>query len=427
MPGALDGTTVVDLSRVLGDPFCTQSLADHGADVIKIEPPQGDETRSWGPPFKDGLSAYFAGTNRNKRSMAVDLRQPAGRDIVLHLLKEADVLVHNFKIGALEKWGLGYDEVLKERFSGLIVCHITGFGPDGPFGGFPGYDAVLQAMTGLMSINGDPAQGPTRMGTPIVDIGTGLIACNAILAALIERSRSGLGQAIEVPLYDCAISLMHPQAANALMSGKVPVAAGNAHPNISPYDMYDTRTGKLYIAVGNNGQFVRLCEILNSRLMTCTIPALASSISLLAITGSLSGFARSSTCRTCQGMIGSPTMPRVANRPALTETLAARLADCDAHELEPTLLKAGVPAGVVRNVIEALEHPHTQHRGMVVDRGSFKGTGVPARLSRTPGEVCTAPPLFAQDSRQLLSEAGYSKVEIEDLILREIVQEATIS
>ena len=396
MPGALDGTTVVDLSRVLGGPFCTQSLADHGADVIKIEPPQGDETRSWGPPFKDGLSAYFAGTNRNKRSMAVDLRQPAGRDIVLHLLKEADVLVHNFKIGALEKWGLGYDEVLKERFSGLIVCHITGFGADGPFGGFPGYDAVLQAMTGLMSINGDPAQGPTRMGTPIVDIGTGLIACNAILAALIERSRSGLGQAIEVPLYDCAISLMHPQAANALMSGKAPVAAGNAHPNISPYDMYDTRTGKLYIAVGNNGQFVRLCEILN----------------LPDVPGD-DRFADNAA--------------RVANRPALTETLAARLADCDAHELEPTLLKAGVPAGVVRNVIEALEHPHTQHRGMVVDRGSFKGTGVPARLSRTPGEVCTAPPLFAQDSRQLLSEAGYSKVEIEDLILREIVQEATIS
>ena len=328
--------------------------------------------------------------------MAVDLRQPAGRDIVLHLLKEADVLVHNFKIGALEKWGLGYDEVLKERFSGLIVCHITGFGADGPFGGFPGYDAVLQAMTGLMSINGDPAQGPTRMGTPIVDIGTGLIACNAILAALIERSRSGLGQAIEVPLYDCAISLMHPQAANALMSGKVPVAAGNAHPNISPYDMYDTRTGKLYIAVGNNGQFVRLCEILN----------------LPDVPGD-DRFADNAA--------------RVANRPALTETLAARLADCDAHELEPTLLKAGVPAGVVRNVIEALEHPHTQHRGMVVDRGSFKGTGVPARLSRTPGEVCTAPPLFAQDSRQLLSEAGHSKVEIEDLILREIVQEATIS
>ena len=396
MPGALDGTTVVDLSRVLGGPFCTQSLADHGADVIKIEPPQGDESRSWGPPFKDGLSAYFAGTNRNKRSMAVDLRQPAGRDIVLHLLKEADVLVHNFKIGALEKWGLGYDEVLKEHFSGLIVCHITGFGADGPFGGFPGYDAVLQVMTGLMSINGDPAQGPTRMGTPIVDIGTGLIACNAILAALIERSRSGLGQAIEVPLYDCAISLMHPQAANALMSGKVPVAAGNAHPNISPYDMYDTRTGKLYIAVGNNGQFVRLCEILN----------------LPDVPGD-DRFADNAA--------------RVANRPALTETLAARLADCDAHELEPTLLKAGVPAGVVRNVIEALEHPHTQHRGMVVDRGSFKGTGVPARLSRTPGEVCTAPPLFAQDSRQLLSEAGYSKVEIEDLILREIVQEATIS
>ncbi|MCI5039008.1 MAG: CoA transferase, partial [Donghicola eburneus] len=165
MSGALEGIKVVDLSRVLGGPYCTQMLADHGAEVIKVEPPQGDETRGWGPPFKDELSAYFSGANRNKRSIAIDLRQPEGRNLVLRLLEDADVLVHNFKPGALEKWGLGYEEVLSIKFPKLVFCHVTGFGADGPLGGFPGYDAVVQAMTGLMSINGNPANGPTRMGT----------------------------------------------------------------------------------------------------------------------------------------------------------------------------------------------------------------------------------------------------------------------
>ena len=392
MAGSLEGIRVLDLSRVLGGPYCTQTLADHGAEVIKVEPPQGDETRGWGPPFKDGLSAYFSGANRNKRSIAVDIGKPAGRDVILRLLEGADVLVHNFKAGALEKWGLGYEAVLMDRFPKLILCHVTGFGADGPLGGFPGYDAVVQAMTGLMSINGNPADGPTRIGTPIVDIGTGLIACNAILAALIERFRSGLGQAIEVPLYDCAISMMHPQAANCLMSGKVPVATGNGHPNIVPYDMFETRTGKLYLAVGNNGQFAKLCEVLG----LADVPLDAR-------------FADNAA--------------RLAHRAEITTILAARLATVDAHDLEPLLLRAGVPAGVVRNVNEALDHPHTNHRGMVVSVQSYKGTGVPARFSRTPGEVKLAPPRFAQHSRILLREAGFSEAQIDDLTNTGVVLE----
>jgi crotonobetainyl-CoA:carnitine CoA-transferase CaiB-like acyl-CoA transferase len=247
-------------------------------------------------------------------------------------------------------------------------------------------------MTGLMSINGNPANGPTRMGTPIVDLGTGLIACNAILAALIERFRSGLGQAIEVPLFDCAISMMHPQAANSLMSGNVPQATGNGHPNIVPYDMFETRTGKLYLAVGNNGQFAKLCEVLD--------------------------------------LVDVPRDPRfadnaarLAHRAEITQILAERLADSDAHELEPVLLQAGVPAGVVRNVNEALKHPHTQHRGMIVSVGSYKGTGIPARFSRTPGEVRMPPPRFAQHSRLLLGEAGFSDAQINDLTAEGIVLE----
>lgn len=236
--GALAGLRVIDLSRVLGGPYCTQALGDHGAEILKIEPPQGDETRGWGPPFRDGLSAYFSGANRNKKALALDLSLSKGRDVLLRLLEEADILVHNFKSGTMERWGLGYDDVLQARFPRLVYCHISGFGDTGPLGGLPGYDAVVQAMTGLMSINGQPENGPVRMGMPIVDIGTGLIATVAILAAVVERDRSGRGQKIDVPLYDCAISMLHPQAANALMTGKVPVATGNAHPNISPYDMY---------------------------------------------------------------------------------------------------------------------------------------------------------------------------------------------
>lgn len=390
MPGALQGIRVLDLSRVLGGPYCTQSLADHGAEVIKVEPPQGDETRGWGPPFNDGLSAYFSGANRNKRSISIDIGKPDGREIVLRLLETADVLVHNFKSGALEKWGLGYDAVLKARFPGLILCHVTGFGVDGPLGGFPGYDAVVQAMTGLMSINGDPGGGPMRMGTPIVDIGTGLIAANAILAALVERGRSGLGQAIEVPLYDSALSILHPQAANTLMSGKVPSSTGNGHPNIVPYDMFATRTGRLYLAVGNNGQFRRLCALLG-----------------------------------CADLPDDPRFcdnaARIAHREALTRLLSARLAERDAAELEPLLLGAGVPAGVVRNVGEALSHPHTAHRGMVVSKGAYRGTGIPARLSRTPGEVRAAPPKFAEHSRQILADAGYPEAEIARLLVDGIV------
>jgi crotonobetainyl-CoA:carnitine CoA-transferase CaiB-like acyl-CoA transferase len=390
--GPLQGIRVVDLSRVLGGPYCTQILADYGADVIKVEPPQGDETRGWGPPFNDGLSAYFSGANRNKRSIVIDAGSDDGRGIILRLLKDADVIVHNFKPGALEKWGLGY-EVLREQFPGLILCHVTGFGADGPLGGFPGYDAVVQAMTGIMSINGHPDGGPMRMGTPIVDIGTGLIACNAILAALVERGRSGLGQAIEVPLFDSAISMLHPQAANSLMSGKIPVSTGNGHPNIAPYDMYPTRTKPIYLAVGNNGQFAKLCEF-----------------------------------------IGLPEMPgdprfadnasRLKNREALTVAIRARLAETNAEELEPALLSAGVPAGVVRNVNEALDHPHTNHRGMVVSVGAYRGTGIPARMTRTPGSVRKAPPKFGADTTDVLAEAGYGQSEIDELIGRGIVKVA---
>ena len=390
MPGALYGIRVIDLSRVLGGPYCTQTLADHGADVIKVEPPQGDETRGWGPPFNDELSAYFSGANRNKRSIALDLRTVEGREVVLRLLEDADVLVHNFKTGAMERWALGYEEDLAPRFPGLIFCHVTGFGANGPLGGFPGYDAVVQAMTGLMSINGDPASGATRLGIPMVDLGTGLIAANAILAALVERGRSGKGQAIEVPLFDSAISLTHPQAANTLMSGKVPVSTGNGHPNIVPYDTYETRTCALFLAVGNNGQFAKLAHILG-------IPEVIEDPRFV------------------------DNAARIKFRSEITKILTDRLSREDANELEPRLMQAGIPAGVVRTVTDALAHPHTIHRDMVVEKDGYKGTGIPAKFSRTPGSVRRCPPKLGEHSKEVLQELGLSEERQEQLLSADVV------
>ncbi len=389
--GALSGIRVIDLSRVLGGPYCSQMLADHGADVIKIEPPQGDETREWGPPFKDGLSAYFSGANRNKRAMVLDIRDERGRAVLLRLLEGADVLLENFKTGTLEKWGLGYDDVLRHRFPRLVHCRISGFGADGPFGGLPGYDAVVQAWTGLISINGSPESGPVRLGIPLVDLGTGLYAANGIMMALLERSRSGKGQFVEASLYDCGLALLHPQGANYLMSGKVPGLTGNAHPNISPYDLYETATVPVFLGIGNNRQFARLCEMLGD-------PDLAAD----------------ERFRT--------NADRVVNRPALTARLAALMAEQDGEALAARLLAAGVPAGAAQTVDRALAHPHTRHRDMVVEKDGYKGIGIPVKMDRTPGQVRRPPPRFGADSRAILAEAGYSEDETEALIAEGVVK-----
>ncbi len=380
-PGALAGIRVIDLTRVLGGPYCTQILGDHGADVIKIEPPQGDEVRDWGPPFRDDAASYFVGINRNKRGLALDLSRPEGREVLLRLLDGADVLIHNYKVGTLERWGIGYSDVLAEKFPRLIYCHITGFGPDGPLGGLPGYDAAVQAVSGLMSINGTPQSGPVRMGTPIVDLGTGLNAAIGILMALHDRTKTGKGQAVDCSLYDCAISLLHPQAANYLMSGKPPQLIGNAHPNISPYDSYKTKGDAIFLAVGNDRQFERLCAELGA-------PALA----------------QDARFRT--------NADRIANRDVLRGELETLLAERDGAALAEKLIRIGVPAGAVMQIPEVFEHPHTKHRRMVVQDGAYSGTGIPIKLSRTPGAVRRTPPRFNRDGAAVLAEAGYAASEI---------------
>jgi crotonobetainyl-CoA:carnitine CoA-transferase CaiB-like acyl-CoA transferase len=380
-PGALARLKVIDLTRVLGGPYCTMILSDHGAEVIKIEPPQGDEVRDWGPPFHDGDASYFIGINRNKRSLALDIGKPEGKAVLLRLLDGADVLVENFKPGSMEKWGLGYETDLAPRFPGLIHCRISGFGADGPLGGLPGYDAILQAMTGLMSVNGDATTGPMRLGTAIVDMGTGLYSAIGILMALQERARSGRGQYLDMTLYDCGMALLHPQAANYFLNGKRPAGTGNPHPNLVPYDKFPTRTCDIFIASGNNGQFRKLCEIIGRPAMADD-PRFASNAE------------------------------RNINRDALREQLAAAFAEHDGNALALQLIRNGVPAGPVLPVDEATAAPHTAHREMVTELEWYRGLGTPIKMSRTPGGTRATPPRFGEHGEEVLARHGFNPEEI---------------
>lgn len=389
----LAGLKVVDLSRVLGGPFCTQWFGDLGADVIKVEPPQGDETRAWGPPFDDaGTASYFVGVNRSKRGIAVDISTTEGREVLFRLLADADVLIENFRTGTLEKWGLDYEEVLRERFPKLVHCRISGFGSDGPLGGFPGYDAVVQAMSGWMSVNGTPETGPTRLGIAMVDMGTGMAAAIAIMSALYERQTSGRGQFVEVSLFDTALSLLFPHGSNWFLGGKRPVPYGNAHPNLAPYETYRTATGDIFIGAGNDRQFEKLCDVLG-----------------------------------CPELVKDPrfaTNPdRNVNKGELKEALERKLAGQDGEALFKELMRRGVPAGPVLGVPEVLDHPHTAHREMIVEIGGYKGMGNPAKYSRTPSRPNTPPPAFGEHTRDVLLDLGYTASEVEALLRQGVVFE----
>ena len=389
---ALSGIKVIDLSRVLSGPYATQILADHGARVIKVEPPLGDEVRDWGPPFYDGDASYFIGLNRNKCSIGIDLRQSEGREILLNLLTDADILLENFKTGQMEKFGLGYEEILKERFPKLIYCRISGYGSDGPLGGFPGYDAVIQSAAGWFSVNGTSDTGPTRVGIPMVDMGTGLYSTIAILMALSERNQSGQGQFIDMALYDCAVSLLHPYLANYILSDVVPEITGNQHPNIAPYDKYPTMTGDIYIACGNNRQFRGLCKVLG-REELAEDPRFKEN--------------------------GS----RSINRETLTGILRKLMVNLDGEDLCARLLAMNVPAGAVNNIAEVMSHPHTLHRNMDVSLDWYRGAGTPIKFSRTPGALKSVPPKFGADTRAIMAAHGYSEKEINNYLVKGVLVE----
>src|SRR3978361_1552788 len=259
VPGAMAGLRVIDLTRVLGGPYCTQILADHGAAVIKGAPPAAEEGPAWGPPFHGEDAAYFVGINRNKRSIGLDLASEGGRAVLMKMLEGADVLIENFKPGALDRWGIG-NEVLRARFPKLVHCRISGFGADGPRGGNPGYDAIIQAMTGMIAATGSPQSGPMRIGVPVGGITPGEYAGVGLPVGPSGGEKNGLGQFLETTLYETGLAVMHPHAANYFMHGKPPQLTGNEPPNLVPYAIFPTRTDNIFIGVGNDGTFRKLAK-----------------------------------------------------------------------------------------------------------------------------------------------------------------------
>lgn len=359
--GALAGLKVVDASRVLAGPFAGQILGDHGADVVKVESPEGDECRGFGPPFVDGSAAYFNAVNRNKRSLVMDLGTAADRDRFLKMLETADVLIENFKASTLQSWGIPSPKWFTETYPRLIHCRITGFGDAGPYGGLPGYDAAVQAMAGLLSINGDLGGEPVRIGVPVVDLTTGMNAAMAVLLALQARHRTGRGQMADISLYDSAVSVAHPFLTNYLHSGKVPGPTGNQHVNIVPYNAYQTRTTPLFVAVANDRLFAKLCRHLD-------VPALPEDPRF------------------------STNSQRVVNREALEVELRKAFSQCDGQELGPRLLADGVPAAPILDISAVADSEHARFRGMVVRTPEYTGPGIPIKLSDTPASIRRAPP-----------------------------------
>jgi crotonobetainyl-CoA:carnitine CoA-transferase CaiB-like acyl-CoA transferase len=389
-PPPLAGITVVDLTRVLSGPYCTMLLADMGARVIKVEQPgRGDETRAWGPPFQGGESAYFLSINRNKESLALDFKHPAGRALLESLIASADVLVENFRPGTLDRLGLGYDAVSSRRRD-LVYCSVSGFGQTGPKRDVPGYDMVLQAEAGLMSITG-PADGPAcRLGVAVADILAGLLASHGIVLALCARQRSGRGQLVDVAMFDSVVSLLSYQVALCLATGISPVRMGNQHPTIVPYDSFEAADGPFVLAVGNDEQWRRTCAVAG-------LPRLAEDLRF------------------------ATNPARVTHREQLRPLLAEVFRTRGRGEWIADLGRVGVPCGAVRDIGDVLADPQIAARRMLetIDHpsaGLIQLPGLPIKLTETPGQVRTPPPLLGEHTRQVLGrDLGLAEPEIDAL------------
>jgi len=394
--GALEGIRVLDLTRILAGPLCTMMLGDMGADVIKVEPVgSGDDTRTWGPPFAGGESAYFLGINRNKRSITLNMAGKPGQEILAKLIAACDVLVENFKFGTLEKWGFG-NEWLGANAPRVIRCSITGYGSSGPRAALPGYDFILQAESGLMSICGEPDGTPMKYGVAIVDIVTGMLACNSILAAVHARHRTGRGQHVEVSLFDSSLAMLANVASNHLISGKEARRFGNGHPNIVPYTAYPAKDGMIAVAVGNDAQFAKFSAALGESEWAAD-PRFAKN------------------------------PDRVAHREALDDMIAKALGRDTAQTWLDKLTAGGIPCGRINSVSQALSDPHTVARGMVRTvkhsaAGEVKMLGIPFRFSDTAATIRRAPPTLGEHTDQVLrEELGLSEKRIAELRAAKVI------
>ena len=393
MTPPLAGLKVLELARVLAGPWAGQVFADLGAEVIKVESLAGDETRRWGPPSIDNGdgtrdAAYFHATNRGKRSIAIDFAKPEGQEIVRKLARHADVVIENFKVGGLKKFGLDY-ESLRAIHPAVIYCSITGFGQDGPYAPRPGYDFMIQGMGGIMDLTGPPDGEPQKIGVAYADIFTGVYSVVAIQAALAHRERTGQGQHIDMALLDTQVAVLANQAMNYLASGTSPRRLGNAHPNIVPYQVFAVADGHVVVAVGNDGQFRNLVTLLGA-------PELA------------------------ENPLAATNEARVANREALVPQLARLIAKFSRDELLARLEKVNVPAGPINNVEQVFADPQVIHRAMLIELPHGGGGAVPSvrspiRMSESPTVHARAAPMLGEHTAEVLAEVGYDADDVDRL------------
>lgn len=375
----LSGVHVLDMSRVLAGPYCTMMLGDLGADVIKVESPEGDDTRRWGPPYMGSESAYYLSCNRNKRSIVLDLATEEGRDTALKLAGRSDVLVENFRTGTMERWGLSYSR-LAESNPELVYCSISGYGRTGPMAHMPGYDLAIQGFGGVMSITGEAGGPPEKVGVAIVDLTAAMFALSSILAALRVRDLTGVGQQIDISLLDSHLAWLANVGSGYLLSGEIPQRMGNAHPNIVPYQAFATQDGWIIVAVGSDRQWGRLCDVLAR-------PELAADTRF------------------------ATNPARVQHRDELTPIIEAVMKERTTGDWLALLEEIGVPASPVNNVAQALDHPQTAARDMIWEAahpvlGAVRMVGSPLKLSTTPPTVRRHPPMLGEHTQEILEALG---------------------